>query len=371
MATDDDAVVVDPQVACPCHLYICQGHFPPSRQVVPGRGASLRPIHRIDVQYHIFRQVISPANRVERALPIFRCWDVKTPQSDRVHKSYSIRDLVAEHERRGAIQGRAMPLWYMHNIVDADRAQLAHNGVLEVELIAVRIVGDQVPRLLDLRWDMGLNKVSEALCVALGLEEEVEALARLLQRCDLGVGVALEDELLQVAEGPSVWHLLPHLDDSVVSMGRERLLAIFTLLVDDLEFDNHCLLKDAGLRHLFLHGDLHSYPHGVLLGPDESSINKPDFFADASNLLQTNAQQLPRLGLAGGPAWLVVPTTVAASLEHHAPGDSVRDGNLRFEALGAKHGLVRNHGHSAAAAERCRHAQRRLHRDVMAPLHAH
>jgi hypothetical protein len=115
---------------------------------------------------------------------------------------------------------------------------------------------------------------------------EVKAFTVFLDRNDFLVSVGLQDQLLKVAEGPSVRHFLADLDDSVPSMRSEGFLAILTLLVDNRKLDHHRLLEHTLACNLLLHRQLNPDSSGVLLGPDEGRVNEPNFFPDAPDLLQ-------------------------------------------------------------------------------------
>jgi len=164
---------------------------------------------------------------------------------------------------------------------------------------------------------MCFHKICKALRMTFGLKVKIKTFPSLFQGGDLGVSIGFENQLLQVAKSPSVWHLLPHLDNGIVGVWCERLLAVLTLLIYYLKLDDHGLLQNARLGHLILNGDLHTDSHSMFLSPNKSSIHQPDVFAKASDFLQTDSQQLSGLWLTVRPWRLVVPFAIPAALKHH------------------------------------------------------
>mmetsp|Transcript_16845 Transcript_16845/g.43572 ORF Transcript_16845/g.43572 Transcript_16845/m.43572 type:complete len:248 (+) Transcript_16845:1099-1842(+) len=229
---------------------------------------------------------------------------------------------------------------------------------------------NQVPRVLLLVRRATVDEISEALRVAALVEMEIQPLRGLLERQDLAMRIILQDELLQHAQGPAVRHLLPNLDDGVPRVGCEGLLAILALLVDHLEFHDHGLLQHTGGSDLLLDGELHPDAHGVLLGPDEGRVHEPHVLTDALDALEAKAQKFPGLWLSLCPRRPVVAATVPTARKRHLPGDAVDDGHLRFQALGAAHGLVGDHRHATAAAQHRVDRGARGHDIVILPLHA-
>jgi len=215
--------------------------------------------------------------------PIFRRRNVIASQSHRIQKPNSVGDLVAQHERRSATEISIFSRRYMDNVIDANRTELAEYCVLVVVDIGIGVVRNQMFGLLLLSGNACGDKVRKALCMAFLLEVKIQALPCLLQRNDLRVGVMFQDHLFQVAKCPSVRYFLSHLHHCVEKVRSERPLALLALLVHNCKLDNHGLLQNGRVGNLFLYCEFHPYSHGVLLCPDEGSVNKPNFFAKAAN----------------------------------------------------------------------------------------
>ena len=80
--------------------------------------------------------------------------------------------------------------------------------------------------------------------------EEVEPVARLLDRQRVSIRAVLEDELLEVVERPLVVDLLPDLHQRPPRVLRRQPRAVGTLPVLDHELDLEDLLQDRRGQHL-------------------------------------------------------------------------------------------------------------------------
>lgn len=84
----------------------------------------------------------------------------------------------------------------------------------------------------------------------------------------LAVRAVLENELLQIEEGPFVVHPLSDLHDRRPCVVRESSGAVLALLISHDEGNRHGLLKDGPVADLLLHREFELETPTVRLRPD-------------------------------------------------------------------------------------------------------
>ena len=103
--------------------------------------------------------------------------------------------------------------------------------MLELVVVAVRVVGDELARLLDPDGELRLDEIHEPPGVGSLFEEEIEPVGHGFDLHSLVMGLVLEHDLLEEEEGLFVLDLLSHLDDRVPGVVRVLRLAVGALLV--------------------------------------------------------------------------------------------------------------------------------------------
>ena len=145
-------------------------------------------------------------------------------------------------------------------------------------------------------------------------------------------------------------HFLPHLDLRFPKMWRVCFLAIFTLLVLYIEFDNHSLLQQSFVEDLLLNSQPDFKPLGMWLGPNETRIPELKTLSEVFDLLQAMTQQLRRFGFQMHPWWFFESITLFAMINSKLLWQVSGDVNFRFEALDASIGSVWRHHDATHAA---------------------
>jgi hypothetical protein len=80
-----------------------------------------------------------------------------------------------------------------------------------------------------------------------------------------------------------------------------RLLAIFALLIFDLELDDQIFAKLDFVEHFALDGGLDFEAARVRLCPDKTTIDNLSAFWQAADMFEAHCKHLRRFGLAKGP----------------------------------------------------------------------
>ena len=181
-----------------------------------------------------------------------------------------------------------------------------------------------------------LNEVHKSLGVRPMLELEVKTTTVILvpDVCALLSCSVFQNHLLQEQEGSLVINLLSNLDLRLPEMGRVCFLAFFTLEVAHDELNHESLLKQSSVEDLFLDCKLDLESSGMGLGPNETCIDHLHSL-QSFDVLEAQTQKLGRLQLGFDPGRSEVPVALLAVLKLDSFRDSLRDINLRLEALDA------------------------------------
>lgn len=160
----------------------------------------------------------------------------------------------------------------------------------------------------------------------------------------------LQDQLLEEKKSALVMNTLPDLHLRFPHVRRVRLLTVVTLLVLDLELDDHLALQfHTRVWHFSLDCRLDLQGLGMRLCPDESRINQLHVLREALNLFQTEGEQLWRLWLHEAPWRLLPPVALAAVNYSHLLLDALGHVYLRLETIHARVAGIRL-GHDTALA---------------------
>ncbi len=133
-----------------------------------------------------------------------------------------------------------------------------------------------MPRVLDVDWDDGFEKVHEGLGLVPVGKVEVDAVPLLLDVDGVPVRLVLEDQLFQQEKRALVRHLLPHLHGGTPHVGRVRLGAVAALLVGDDVNHLEALLHQDAVGDGVLDCDLDFDAARVGFCPDEAGVDNAD-----------------------------------------------------------------------------------------------
>merc|ERR1712147_237541 len=144
-----------------------------------------------------------------------------------------------------------------HNIVFTNWNNLNCKSVFVIVGVGVHVMADELLAVLIFTGDHGLKELHQRLSLALGGEEEVQALVMRLDGHTVLGRVVFDKKLLEEEQGLSLFCFLPHLNKTVPVILGLSPVTVWTHLISNDKLHHECLLQNGASHHLGLDLKLH------------------------------------------------------------------------------------------------------------------